>query len=62
MLESGLDEKLWAASVECYYCCLRYVQYFLEEDKTPYERRFGEPFKGPIISVGAKVEYYPISV
>ena len=29
--------------------------------KTPCERRFGEPFKGPIIPFGSLVEYYPIS-
>ena len=29
--------------------------------KTPYERRFGEPFKGPITSSGAMVEYHPTS-
>ena len=29
--------------------------------KTPYERRFGKPFKGPIIPFGSLVEYYPIS-
>ena len=28
---------------------------------TPYERRSGEPFKGPIIPFGSLVEYYPIS-
>ena len=35
-------------SMEC--CCyLRDVQDLLADGKTPYERRFGEPFKGPII-------------
>ena len=29
--------------------------------KTPYERRFGEPLKGPIIPFGAMVEYHPFS-
>ena len=29
--------------------------------KTPYERRFGESFKGPIIHSGAMIEYQPIS-
>ena len=29
--------------------------------KTPYESRFGEPLKGPIIPCGAMVEYHPIS-
>ena len=28
---------------------------------TPYERRFGESFKGPIIPFGALVEYLPNS-
>ena len=29
--------------------------------KTPYKRRFGEPFTGPVIPFGAMVEYHPIS-
>ena len=29
--------------------------------KTPHERWFGEPFKGPIIPFGAMDEYRPIS-
>ena len=31
------------------------------DGKTPYERRFGAPFKGPIIPFGSLVEYYPIT-
>ena len=27
----------------------------------PYERRFGQPFKGPIIPFGSLVEYLPIT-
>ena len=27
--------------------------------RRPYERRFGQPFKGPIIPFGSLVEYYP---
>ena len=46
--------------MEC-YCCLRNVQDLLEDGKTPYEKRFGEPFKVPIIPFGAMVEYFPIS-
>ena len=60
LLQSGLDEKWWADSVEC-YCHLRNVQDLQTGGKTPYERRFGEPFNGPIIPFGAVVEYYPIS-
>ena len=59
--QSGLGEKWWADSVEC-HCYLRDVQDFLAEGKTPCERRFGEPFKGPKISFGAMVENHPISV
>ena len=33
----------------------------LSDGKTPYERRFGQPFKGPIIPYGSLVEYHPIT-
>ena len=42
----------------CEVCC---SQDLLSDGKTPYERRFGKPFKGPIIPFGALVESYPIS-
>ena len=48
LLHSGLDEKWRADSMEC-YCLLRNVQDLLADGRTPDERRFGEPFKGPII-------------
>ena len=60
LLQSGLDNEWWADSMEC-YCYLRNIQDLLSDGKTPYERRFGEPFKGPIIPCGAMVEYHPIS-
>ena len=37
------------------------IQDLLSDGKTPCERRFGEPLKGPIIQFGSLVEYYPIS-
>ena len=46
--------------MEC-WCCLRNVQDFVAEGKTPCERRFGEPFRGPVIPFGAVVEHHPIS-
>ena len=52
LLQSGLDEKWWADSMEC-YCCLRNIQDLLSDGKTPYERRFGMLFEGPIIPFGA---------
>ena len=33
----------------------------LSDGKTPYERRFGQPFKGPIIPFGSLVEYHLIA-
>ena len=60
LLQSGLDEKWWADSMEC-YCNLRDIQDLLPDGKTPCERRFGEPFDGPVIPLGAIVECHPIS-
>ena len=39
LLQSGLDEKWWADSMEC-YCHLRNIQDLLSDGKTPYEQRF----------------------
>ena len=60
LLQSGLNESWWADSMEC-YTYLRNVTDFLSDGKTHYERRFGQPFKGPIIPFGSLVEYYLMS-
>ena len=60
LLQSGLDENWWADSMEC-KTYLRKIQDILSHGKTPYERRFGEPFKGSIIPFGSLVEYHPIT-
>ena len=60
LLQSGLDESWCADSMECYFF-LRNIQDLLSDGKTPYERRFGKPFNGPVIPSGAMVEYHPIS-
>ena len=60
LLQSGLDENWLAESMEC-YTYLRNVKDLLSDGKTPYERRFGQPFKGPIIPFGSLVEFCPIS-
>ena len=60
LLQSGLNESWWADSMEC-YTYLRNVTDLLSDGKTPYERRFGQPFKGPIFPFGSLVEYYPIT-
>ena len=60
LLQSGLNESWWADSMEC--CTyLRNVTDLLSDGKTPYERRFGQPFKGPIVPFGSLVEYHPIT-
>ena len=57
LLQSGLNESWLAGSMEC-YTYLRNVTDLLSDGKTPYERRFGKPFGGPIIPFGSLVEYY----
>ena len=60
LLQSGLNESWWADSMEC-YTYLRNVTDLSSDANTPYERRFGQPFKGPIIPFGSLVEYHPIT-
>ena len=58
LLQSGLNESWWADSMEC--CTyLRNIQDLLSDWKTPFERRFGQPFKGPIVPFGSLVQYHP---
>ena len=60
VLQSGLDEKWWADYMGC-YCCLRNVQDFFWNGKTPFERRCGEPFRGTVIPCGSMVEHHSVS-
>ena len=60
LLQSGLNESWWADSMEC-YTHLRNVTDLLSDGKTPRERRFGQPFKGPIIPFGSLGEYHPVA-
>ena len=46
--------------MEC-YCFPRNIQDLLSDGQTPYERRIGMPFNGPVIPFGAMVEYHPVS-
>ena len=55
LLQSGPNESWWADSMEC-YTYLRNFTDLLSDEKTPYERRFGQPFKGPIFPLGSLVE------
>ena len=60
LLQSGLDEKSWADSMEC-YTYLPNIQDLLSDGKTPYEWRIGEPLTRPVMPFGAMVDYHPIS-
>ena len=60
LLQLGLNESWWADSMEC-KTHLRNIQDLLSDGKTSYERRFGAPFKGPIIPFVSLVEYYTIT-
>ena len=60
LLQSSLDNEWWADSMEC-FSYLRNMQDLLSEGKTPYERRFGIPFNGPVIPFRAMVEFHTIS-
>ena len=60
LLQSGLNESVWADSMEC-YTYLRFVTDLLSDGKTPCERRFGQPFNGPIFPFGSLVVYHPIT-
>ena len=46
--------------MEC-YTYLRNVTDLLSDGKTPYERRFGQPFEGPIIPFCSLVEFHLIT-
>ena len=52
----GDGQTLWNAVAIC-----EMSKTSLAYGKTPYERRFVEPFKGPITPFGAMVEYHPSS-
>ena len=63
LLQSGRNESWWADSIECntYLRNVTRHRFNYMMGKTPYKRRFGQPFNGPIIPFGSLVEYYPIS-
>ena len=60
LLQSGLNENWWADSMEC-DTYLRNVTDLLSDGKTPHERRFGQPPKGPTTPFGSLVEYHPVT-
>ena len=61
LLQSCLDEKWRADSMEC-YCYLWNIQDLLFNGKISNEKRIGVSFQDPIIPFEAMVEYHSISV
>ena len=60
LLQSGLVDAFWDLAMRC-YCFLRCcVDATGKENQTPYFRRFGINFDGPVFPFGCHVEYYPI--
>ena len=59
LLQSGLNEKWWADSMEC-NCYLRKVQDLLSHEKTCLWTGFGDLFSGLIIPFGSMIEYHPV--
>ena len=57
LLQSGLDEKWWADTWSATAICETFNISCLM-GRTPHERRFAEPCKGPVIPFGAMVEYH----
>ena len=57
LLQSGLDEKWWTDSMEC-YTYLRNIQDLLSDGKTPYERRFGLPFTSDTVWSNCRISPY----
>ena len=46
--------------MEC-FCYLRNVHDKMSDDKTAFEKRYGQKFDGPPIPFGTLVEYIPIT-
>ena len=60
LLQSGLDWKMVGRFYGMLYLSAKHSRSLIWW-KTPFERRFGQPFKGPIIPFGSLVEYHPTS-
>ena len=58
--QSGLDENVGQIPWNVTAICEIFTD-ILSDGKTPYERRFGQPFKGPIIPFGSFGAYHPVS-
>ena len=60
LAQSKLSDGWWQLATLCYWF-LRCIVDITTHEKTAYEVRFGEPFRGPVIPFGAHVSYNPQS-
>ena len=60
LTQSGLSEGWWPEAMTC-YCFLRNAVDVQRDGTTPYEKRFSISFPGPLIPMGAAVDYKPSS-
>ena len=58
--QSGLTDAWWKPAMKC-FCFLWCVVQKMTHGKTAYAKRFDKEFDGPIIPLGAAVEYLPIT-
>ena len=58
LVQSGLPEDWWGEAMY-FYCLLRCVYDQLQDRKTAFEKRSGQPLKDPISPFGAQIEYKP---
>ena len=57
LLQSGLHHQYWPHAAR-HWCVSNNIAQFDDEDKSPWELRFGERFKGPIVPFGCKIDYW----
>ena len=60
IVQNGLLGHLWGLAMRC-ATFLKHVVDLLQNRKTSYEMRFGEPFRGPIFPFGCEIYYEPIT-
>ena len=60
LTQSGLSEAWWPEAMMC-YCFLRSAADIQKDGKTVYEKHFGVSFSGPLIPMGAAIDYKPSS-
>ena len=57
LLQSGLHHQYWPHAAR-HWCISNNIAQFDDEDKSPWELRFGGRFKGPIVPFGCKIDYW----